>query len=257
MSDKSNLWGNIVEQGRLGAVENVQLARAEKTKSKLIKTEVMLFVGIFVSLGLWIAWHLFFIWLQLRPLIKFIDEGRAMAKKASDPSEYYTTSSGFAVAFYYFYPHLNWFSHFRNNAWPTAMLYAYMTDEWGKVMRSDHRNIQKLYNKMDLGNQMSEDTTLKAICDWLNSVGHPTEVCENPCKTFYQPGIGDIMGGAVGGGMMGGFAGHAFGAGGPAALAAIAAGFGLTMWKAASNQRKCNAQTNCRDKKCPIVRVAA
>lgn len=243
-------WDEAVRQGKIGAALSTQMAGAEKEKSKLIRTELSLFGGLLLSLMIWVAFRLFKIYMELKDMINFIDQGRAEAKRASDPSQYYTTSSGFRVAFSYFYPHMNLFSPFRNNSWPNAMVWAYYTSEWAQVMRSDVRNVQKLWIIVDEGSPVGDRSTLNAICTWLNQVGHPSQVCEKPCQRYWSPSWGSVVSDGMTGGMAGAFAGHGFGYGIEGAFVGVAATIGLGLTRGWSNYGKCKSQVNCLEKSC-------
>lgn len=257
MSTDTDLWKRIVRQGKVGAVSSIDLTHAEKRGTSLMKQEMWLLLGLVLSLVVWGALHLLGIYLMYKDMIRFIDRGRSLADGSG---QYYTASSGFTVAFYYMYPHLDMFSPFRNEAWPQAMFFAYYGNkDWHKYMVTDPRNIQRLYEEVDLGTPKSEVNPLTAICRWLDKIGHGQEgACKVSCDEGYVTSVSEMIGGALSGGMMGGFLGHGMkfggmGTGGAVILGSLAT-MGFSLWKSFDNYNRCKEQGGCFGG-CKVVRV--
>lgn len=160
-NNQQNLYLSVTQQ-ELGDLHREALSETFSTETDMLlsKSEkqklwwiefyhILIFLFIFV-----IAWHLatrmIFIYLEFKAMIDWIDENiKARANlSASEQLKYYNFTSGYAIAYYYVYPHMLT-NPFLNNAFPASVVYSFYTPNYFKLMT--YESIQEMFVYASMG----------------------------------------------------------------------------------------------------------
>ncbi len=143
----------------MSAETEIDLTASETRKLWWIHLyHIVIFIFIFV-----IVWHLVtrmtFIYFEFKGLIEWIDSNiRARATLSQQEQlTYYNFTSGYAIVYYYVYPHMPT-NPFLNNAFPASIVYSYYTPQYQSLFIKDYSNVQEMFVYASMGSYCQPST---------------------------------------------------------------------------------------------------
>ncbi len=216
---------NVQEQSKDVTIEIEELGKKRIGYEKMFLSVVVMVVACLII-------HFIFIFISIRmqfgDLIDYIDKDVvAKAKTASNPSDYYTYTDGYSIAFYYKFPGLPT-NPFLNTAFPASIVFSYYTQHFSGTFLRDQTLVQQMYIYSVIGslNQCGngQDPTIQPIQQTCSvepgahqiicaTYGTAFVDCKHVCRKDISLGTYSMVGQLIAMGGMGAFVGGATGRG--------------------------------------------